>query len=248
MAAGTPEYGSGLAAALLGNHQWVEPAPAHVPRETAALAQRVPDSGEEIGPVGGQPACAFETAGLFIRQHGDHHIARRRPAVAEEPERGQDHHGHAALHVDGAASPDVAVNDLAGEGRTRPGLAGRRDDVDVPLQQQRRRLPASGQPRHQVGPGIAGAGDHRLQPGIAQQALQMGHAAGLVARRVGGVEADQLLGQLGDRGQRDHSIEDRTPLASRAWAARPRWLQRCFSAGGNSAKVRPRSGSRKIGS
>ena len=59
------------------------------------------------------------------------------------------HHGH-VLHVDGAAAPQIAVVDLAGEGGMGPALRLGRHDVEVRRQEQRRLLAGASEPRDHV--------------------------------------------------------------------------------------------------
>ena len=85
----------------------------------------------------------------------------------------------------------------------RPLLPGRRDDVDVAVQQERISV-AAGKPRDEVRP----AGSLLVAPGLdsraAQERLHVRDARFLVAGRIRGVEADQLPQEL-DRIGNGHS-------------------------------------------
>jgi len=103
-----------------------------------------------------------------------------------------DEHRHAALHVERAAPPHVAVDKIAGERRARPLLSGRRNDIDVTLQEQRR-LRAAGQSRHEVGALRCFRIDGAVDSDVREQRADEVDARRFVARRVRRVEADQLL-------------------------------------------------------
>jgi len=110
-------------------------------------------------------------------------------------ERG-DEHGHAALHVDRTATPDVAVDDIAAERRPLPVLPRSGDDVDVPLEEQRSPVPLAGQARDEVGPPRLARVDLGLDARVLEQAADELHALRLVPGRVRGVESDQPPEQL----------------------------------------------------
>ena len=100
----------------------------------------------------------------------------------------------------GAPAPHKAVVDLAAKGRMLPLLVDGGDHVDVAVEKQGRRLAPAGQPGKQVGP----VGRFRItlggNSGVAKQAVDVVDAGQLVAGRVGGVELDQALEQLGRAG------------------------------------------------
>ena len=123
-------------------------------------------------------------------------------------------HRHAGLHVERAAPPDVAVLEPALERRVRPGLAGRRDDVDVALEQQRLRA-AAGKAADEVRPAGLLLEGLRLEPFLLEQALDERDARRLVARRVRRVEPDQVLEKLSD-GQHSSSSAVRSRSTSSA--------------------------------
>jgi hypothetical protein len=90
--------------------------------------------------------------------------------------------------------------DLAGERRVAPATGLGRDHVHVAVQQQRGLRPvAAGQAGDQVGPARRRRQDLGLDPGPAQGVGQELDTLGLVAGRVGGVEADQGPQQLHHR-------------------------------------------------
>jgi hypothetical protein len=160
-----------------------------------ALPEAVADAGEQRGVPVHEELGAVDAAGLLVGQAAEHDVAGRRGAALEAAQQRADHHRDAPLHVEGAPAPDPAVHQLAGEGRPGPALAGRGHHVHVALHQERRRLPAAGDPDHQVRP-VGGA---RQQVGLGlgrEEAADEAQAGALVSRWVGGIEADQLLEEL----------------------------------------------------
>ena len=79
----------------------------------------------------------------------------------------------------------------------RPVLADRGDDVDVAVEQERRRLTCAGQTRQQVEAGVVPGQYLKVDVLLRQQAGDVVHAVGLVAGRVGGIETQELLQQFG---------------------------------------------------
>ena len=139
-----------LAATLFGDHDRIERAAAQMLSLAAALPDRVLDSSEQVGVLVDQPAGPEHPARFLVREQGQDQIPRG--AVFGSAQRRVDHHRHAALHVERAATPHVAADDLRGERRMGPGLPDSRHHVDVALQQQRRSLALSLHARDQVGP------------------------------------------------------------------------------------------------
>ena len=88
--------------------------------------------------------------------------------------------------------------DRAGERWVAPAAVLGRDHVHVPVEQQRRQVAAAGRrhPHDQVGAPRRGREHLGLQPRLAHLLGEELDALGLVARRVGGVEADQRPQQL----------------------------------------------------
>src|SRR5205823_6302723 len=115
--------------------------------------------------------------------------------------------------VDGAAAPDVAVDELAAEGRACPVLARRRDDVHVSLQQQRWPVAA-----YEASHEVRAAGRLRvelgLDAGVLEQPADELDAVRLVARRIRRIEADQALEKLA--GAQSFAIAASRPSTSSA--------------------------------
>ena len=76
-------------------------------------------------------------------------------------------------------------------------LADGGDDVDVAVEQERRRLTCAGQTRQQVEAGVVPGQYLKVDVLLRQQAGDVVHAVGLVTGRVGGIEAQELLQQFG---------------------------------------------------
>jgi hypothetical protein len=134
--------------------------------------------------------------GFFIAEDGQDNIAGRNKAFSLGPQQGRHHHGHAALHVDSTSAPDAALRNLPFERRIGPTLVGRGDHVYMPVHQHRRSIAASGEVADQVGPVRLAAKDDSMESGGNQQLIDVIHALRLVARRVGGIETDEVLQQL----------------------------------------------------
>ena len=145
-----------------------------------------------------EEARAEVAARLLVGEDDEDEVARQRDVLAPGAQERVDEHRDAALHVERAAAPDVAVLEPPLERRMRPVLSGGRDDVDVALEQQRRRT-ASGEPADEVGPRRVLRVDRRLAAGLLQLRADELDARGLVPGRVRRVEPDQLLQELGDR-------------------------------------------------
>src|SRR5439155_7950857 len=126
-----------------------------------------------------------------------------------------------ALHVERPAAPDLAVAELAGPRIDLPLGPIRDDRVRVQEENQARPAAPAGQARDEVRPlghlRVELSRDTALREVVAQQ-LRRGR---LVAGRIDGVDADQLLEELRDR------------VAERV--SPPRWRARS----GGSGRARP---------
>ncbi len=77
------------------------------------------------------------TAGLFVDDAFEEDVAFEADTGALDRLDGGDHGGDTALHIDGAATPDLAVGDLGAEGWTGPGGGiATGDDVDVAVEDE----------------------------------------------------------------------------------------------------------------
>ncbi len=199
-------------------------------REAAELADRVADAVEQLGVLAHEELGAERAAGLLVGHQAEDHVARRLLAARERAHERGEHHRDAALHVERAAPPDVAVGDLAGERRMRP-VAARGDDVDVALQQQRRTGAATAQARDQVRPRRLGREDARLAAELLEQVADPLDARALVARRVARVEAQQRCSSSTGRScSARSSIGTVSPIAGRVSSRRARSARRARAA------------------
>ena len=160
------------------------------------LTERVPHALEQLGVLLDHEARAVRSQILLIREHAQQHIARWRLSGLGEPQNRPEHHRHTALHVQGASTPNLAVDQLAAERIVAPALANRRDHIDVTLEKQRRRGTPTGQPRQQARPCRVLGQDSRLQASSVAEILDPPHALSLVTGWIGRVEPDQLTQQL----------------------------------------------------
>ncbi len=232
MATGTAQGHQELAAALLGDHDRVEADTADEVAVTAALTDRMADAGEQLGVVVGEPGGALPSARLLVGEDHEQHVAGKLHALALRPEERGDHHRDPVLHVERAPTPDPAVNQLAAEGRAAPPLVHRGDDVDVALQDQPR-AGAAGKPSHEVGTLGSGAVHLPFDSLGAEQRADPLDAGPLVSRRVGGVEADQLLEQLGGRHRpaRNRSARKSAAMLAACWMVPPAARSRASASG-----------------
>ena len=161
-------------------------------RPTAHLRQDVV-AGDGVPVLVDHPLGTPPPARLLVGDtEVDQRALRTKAVPGEVLERGG-HRRRDVQHVDGAAAPDLAVDDLAAERVARPGVAVDRHDVGVAHEAQRRR----------VGIGAVDAGDERpptrtgLEPlhgeaGAFEVRLQQVGVAGLAAR-VGRAIVDALV-------------------------------------------------------
>ena len=193
---------------LLGDLDRIEAASADPLCGSAELAERMPCAAEDLRVLFGEEPRSDVAAVLLVGE--DHEHERRRRAGLVRGEECRHEHRHAALHVERAASPHVAVGELGRERRPAPLLAGGGDDVDVALEHERRPAVRPGVARNEVGAArrllVALGGD----PVLSQQRFDVRDARLLVSGRVRRVVADQLAQQLDGVG---HS-------SSRAWSRR----------------------------
>nr|BFE58557.1 hypothetical protein GCM10020063_030830 [Dactylosporangium thailandense] len=151
-----------------------------------------------------EKARALPPARLLVGDEREHDVAGRYHIVTLELPRDRQRHGHHVLHVDRAASPQVAVADLAGEGRHGPlGRVGRHH-IEVTVHEERATLRVGAGQAHDD---VAALGRrlqvHRLETGVGEA---LGHElrrgalvpAGAVVAGVRGVVPHQCPRQLHD--------------------------------------------------
>ena len=172
-----------------------------------------------------QPGEPEVDADLLVGGRDEDHVALRLEALAREGRHRDSARGHLALHVERAATPDLAVAELA-----RPWIdlpLGRVREHRVRVREERQPRPVAGarDPRNEVRTlgnlGVQLAGDAvRLE--VRAQVLGR---SGLVPGRVDGVEADQLREQRRHLvAERDDRAQRRVPYTnshSRSWSISP---------------------------
>jgi hypothetical protein len=158
-----------------------------------------------VGVMLDEMAGAEEASRLLVGHGQVDQGAARAPAAGGEPPRGHRHRRGEVQHVDGAAAPHDAVDQLGGEGIALPPGRVHGHHVGVAHEQQRGRLGIAaldaGDEAHAAGlGGVALAGE----AGAREEVLQRVHAAVFVARGgLAGVDAavaDQRAEQLGGLG------------------------------------------------
>jgi len=119
-----------------------------------------------------------------------------------------DHHRHPALHIEGAAAPEVSIDDVAAKRALPPFLVDRRDDVDVALEQQRWRLFTALDTSDEIGTAGRVFVSRTFDAGALEHPLDQRDSDVLLAWRVGGVQADQIASQLDHERERLHFSDE----------------------------------------
>jgi hypothetical protein len=192
-----------LATALLRDHDRIEPSSLQVLRLTASFTNPVPHAGEQLRVRVDDPPGSEDASGLFVREHGEDQVARC-AATGVGTQRGVHQHGDAALHVERPTTPQIAVDDLAAERAMAPVLVDRSDDVDVALKQKRRSLAATFDAGNEIRPAWLALVARVFDMGVGEEPLDQLDRKVLLARRVGGVQPDQIAGELDCEGQGGH--------------------------------------------
>src|SRR5262245_22524616 len=134
-------------------------------------------------------------AGLLPGDDHEHKARRPRKPLCQTA-RGNDECGDAALHVGRAAPVEATVGGLACERIARPGRRAERHRVDVASEAEGRPLGRAAEASDQARPtgGIfVGANG---EAGVLQHAAKAFRTRALVARRVDGVDAEQLAREV----------------------------------------------------
>ncbi len=98
---------------LLGHHDRIEALAGDVHREGAELADREAHALEQIGVLAHEELGPVVAARLLVDEHAQDQIARRSHLAGGCAHERREHHRDAALHVERAAPPHVAVVQLA---------------------------------------------------------------------------------------------------------------------------------------
>src|SRR6266540_387463 len=122
---------------LLGDLDRIEALARDFVGEPAELAERVAHAVEEMRMLLDEESRAEVTARLLVAEDGEDQVAARAEPFRLGAQERRHEHGDAALHVERPAAPDVAVHQLATERWVLPPLVGRRDDVNVAVEEKR---------------------------------------------------------------------------------------------------------------
>ena len=206
---------------LLGGRAEVERAARELDPLAAALVEAVVGA-DGVGVLLAEPGQAEVVADLLVGGRDEDQVAARLEPLAGQ-RRDRDSAGRdLALHVERAATPDLAVAQLARPRIDLPLARVRDDRVRMREQQEARPVSAPGNARDEVRPlrdlRVQLALDAVLGEVVAQQLGRLR----LVPRRVDRVEPDQLLQELRD-------------LVAETFGLR-RW--RCHQRGGSNRKMR----------
>ena len=159
-------------------------------------------------PLRTEPVTHF-----LVGSRGEDQVARRlEPFTRKRGERNSAG-GDLSLHVEGAATPHLPVTQLTPERIRAPLRRVCEHDVGVREEEQRRPFAATRYARNEV----RAFGHTRIQVHLCAALLEVLaqnlRRRGLVARRVGRVDADQILQELGDLvAQRDRDAHVNLPL------------------------------------
>jgi len=150
-----------------------------------------------IGMLGAQPRRADLAPRLLVGDEQElQGAAGGTPAGTGERCAGDRLGRNLVLHVQGAATPEEPVDDLARPRVVAPvGRVGQHR-VEVAEQAQHRAVVAAAQRRHQIRAVLVGRQQLRLESRRAQVGVEMLDRRALVAGRVDRVETDQLAEQL----------------------------------------------------
>ena len=174
----------------------VEGAPRNVERKSAKLADCVSNVGEQVWLRLDEVLRTDDAPGFFIGEHAQQDVAGRDDAVSSGPQQGGDHHREAALHVQRAAAPDIAVDDAGLERGMTPGLVRGGHDVGVTVQEKGRRVASPGKACDQVRP----LGRRRVPDGFDPCIVEKGgdvlDTGTLIARRIRRIELDEAAKNL----------------------------------------------------
>ena len=138
-------------------------------RKGAYLPQRVLGA-DRVGVVVHEKHAPLRAPSFLVGHRGEDDVAGELFLGGASGEHSHDdraHRGH-VLHVDGAATPDVAVLDQRLERRMRPRVVVGLDHVDVRIEKDRRFVASALQTRHHACPPRLRLVKARLDPNSAQ--------------------------------------------------------------------------------
>ena len=145
-------------------------------------------------------------ADLLVRDGHEHELARGREALTFEGSERDRRGRHLSLHVERAATPDLAVDEFSGPRVALPLRRVGKNGVRVREEGERRAVAAS-QTRHDVG--TVGLARVQLHLDVVRREVVAEHLRGahLVARRIDGLRADQRLQERGRLLAEAHYVE-----------------------------------------
>ncbi len=115
--------------------------PAALPQRVAAeLTQGVAYAAEQVCVLFDKELHAGVAARFLVAREREDDVAGGTGLRRRRPHQRRKQHRHAALHVKGASPPDLAVDQIATERRMSPLARVRRNNVDMAVQEKRRRL------------------------------------------------------------------------------------------------------------
>lgn len=120
-------------------------------------------TGEQVGVLADEERGSLRAAGLLSTGGGEDEVARRRRGSPRGTQHGGQDHGQPTLHVQGSATPDVPVDELARERRVPP-HARRGHDVGMAVQQERGSCTATRNAGDDVRALVVHRDDARLEP------------------------------------------------------------------------------------
>src|SRR4029077_15405217 len=80
--------------------------------DPARLSERMPDAGEELGMLLDEELRAVVAAVLLVTEDDEDHVSRQLELAPCRPQERRDVHRDGALHLERAASPDLAVHQV----------------------------------------------------------------------------------------------------------------------------------------
>jgi hypothetical protein len=209
--AGPADHCAEPAPLLLRDLDRIEAAAGDVDGGAAELTERVARAAADVRVLLGEELRAQGAAVLLVAQDRKDEAA---PPFRVRAQERRHEHGDAALHVERSATPDVAVDEVAAKRRVRPPLAGGGDDVDVPVEDERRSVCAR-KPGEEIRPARLLLVAAAVDAGCAEQRLDVRDAPLLVAGRVRRVEPEQLPQELDRiRDHRDSSASSSRSISS----------------------------------
>src|SRR5579875_1803456 len=90
--------------------------------EPPQFTQRITHAFKDLGMVLHQVLCPKRPASFFVTEYGQNNVAGKRDTFGVGTEQGADHHGDGTFHIQCAASPDIAIGNITGEGWVLPVL------------------------------------------------------------------------------------------------------------------------------